>query len=322
VPTQNREDFDKFRWYTGLGVFVGGEKLLHGNFFAGIDGLLKTATLTGGHRGKGLGKGDVLLHVFEMGHADAGEGNWQGERVSEQLFEWSRAEQMLLAGDFHRDHAHVLFRGDGQRQFFEAIRTSRRGLHRLGHAYEAGIEGHLCAIEIVSLQSFLQRGGIGMTGDADGPSYFLVARFVKSLEDAIGFFNGREVLCVFERMNVHDVEAIGLETFQAEFDLASSLIGGAAGDFSCEDDFLAACGHNFADAFFAAAIAIGMGGIDVTNAEVDCTIERLERFIFVHVHQKAAAGAEAENWDGDASAAERPRGEFVGCSGWERWCSN
>jgi len=104
--------------------------------------------------------------------------------------------------------------------------------------------------------------------------------------------------------------------------LSSSLLGGATRDLGCEDDFFAAGPHDFSNALLAAAIAIGMGSVDVTNAKINCAIECFERFLFFSVHQEAAARTEAENWYGDAGSTQSSRGKFIRFCGGQSRCGD
>lgn len=46
--------------------------------------------------------------------------------------------------------------------------------HALDNAGQACVKGHLGAIEVVPFQGGLERGGVGVAGDADGTGDFLV----------------------------------------------------------------------------------------------------------------------------------------------------
>ena len=90
---------------------------------------------------------------------------------------------------------------------------------------------------------------------------------------------------------------------------ASSAV--RASNLGGQRHFLAPGRHHPPDALLALAVAVGMRGVDVGDAEINRAVERLEGLVLVLVHEKPAAGAEAEDRHFEAGAAERARGQFA-----------
>src|SRR5262245_39171833 len=104
---------------------------------------------------------------------------------------------------------------------------------------------------------------------------------------------------------MQDVEAVGLQPFEAQLDLTSGVISLSCGDLRRHGDLLAALGHGPADPLFVLAVAITMSSVDVSDAQVESPSESLEGFVLLGIHEESAAGAEAEDGDLDACLAER-----------------
>ena len=174
------------------------------------------------------------------------------------------------------------------------------------------VEGHLGAVEVVPLQGRLQRGGGGVAGDADGAGHLLVAGLVQGLQDAVGRLDRGQVLGAGERVDVQDVEAVGPQPLEAQLDLTPGVVGLARRELRGQGDLLAPLGHQPADPLLALAVAVGVGGVDVGDPQVEGAGEGLQGLVLVLVHEEPAAGAEAEDRDLHARLAEGA-GRELGC---------
>ena len=196
----------------------------------------------------------------------------------------------FLSCHLHRDHAEILGIGGGEREFFEA-------------AVARGIERHLHAVEVVALDGGGHDFAVGVAGHAGKPRHFLFASFHQAFERAVGGLDFREVVGLAEAVDVDEIDVIGLQALEAGFEAAQKCVARAVGNFRGEPDIFAARRHDAADAGFALAVSVGIGGVEIGDAEIDGAIED-GGAVFVLIHKEAAAAAEGEDGNFGAGSSE------------------
>ena len=265
-----------------------------------------------------FGESRVLGDELEFRHADDAGRYGQGHGVVEEFVERGLADDAIGGEDFHGQDAHLLF--DGYREG-DSLKAGDHGgvddhaSFAVHHADEGGVEGHLGTVEVVAFEGGFEDVGVGVAGDADEADGFAVAHFEEAIEDAALFLDGGEVGGIGQGVDVDEVDAIGLEVFKAGFEAGHGFIGVAFLDFGDKEDLFAAGGHDFADAGFAHAIAVGLSGIDVVDAAIDGFVEGFEGLLLLFVGEETAAAADAEDRDANAGFAEEAGGEFPGFGG-------
>ena len=96
-------------------------------------------------------------------------------------------------------------------------------------------------------------------------------------------------------MDVQQIDAIDLQRLQALFEGARRFGSIARADFGGEEDAVAPPFQHLADALLGeVALAILVGGIDVSDAGIERAGQGLKRRVLFLVHEEAAAGAEGE----------------------------
>ena len=164
----------------------------------------------------------------------------------------------------------------------------------------------------------LQRGGGGVAGDADGSGDLLVARLVEHLQHAVGASiaarsssSRKAWMCRTSRRSV-------CSRLRLSSSCRFAVVGLAARELRGQDDLLAPRGHQPADPLLALAVAVGVGGVDVGDPQVDRVREASRALSSSCVHEEPAPRAEAEDRDLEARLAEGSGGDPGGIPGPQR----
>ena len=114
---------------------------------------------------------------------------------------------------------------------------------------------------------------VGVTGHAGKARHFLFAGFHQALQRAVWGLDFRQIVGLAEAVDVDEIDMIGLQAFQTCFQPAQEFVAGAIRNLRGQPDIFAARGHHAADAGFALAIAVGVSGVEIRDAEIDRAIE-------------------------------------------------
>jgi hypothetical protein len=135
------------------------------------------------------------------------------------------------------------------------------------------------------------------------------------MKRAIGRFQLSQVVGASQAVDVHQIDVVHLQALQASFQAAQEAVACAVGNLGGEKDLLTPRGHDLAHARLALAVAVGIGRVQVGDAEVDGAVERLERRAFILVHEEAAAAAEGQDGDAGPGAPEHSMGKGLNGGG-------
>ena len=154
-------------------------------------------------------------------------------------------------------------------------------------------------------------GAVGVAGHADEARHFLLARVEQRLQSAVGRFDFLQIICLAQAVNVQQIDLIHLETLQAALQAAHEVVVGAVRNFRGQPNFLAARGHDLADARLALAIAVSISRVQIGDAQIDGAVERRQGLLFRLVHQEAAAAAKSQYRNFRAGAPKRAAGKRI-----------
>jgi hypothetical protein len=115
-------------------------------------------------------------------------------------------------------------------------------------------------------------------------------------------------LSYIDLVELPQVDDVGLQAFQAVFEVLAGALGVAGTVLGHEEDFLALAVHRqgLAHDGLAAAVVIIPGVIEEGHALVDGSVHDLDRFLLV-LDAADVPAAQAEDGDLDAGLAQRPR---------------
>jgi hypothetical protein len=254
------------------------------------------------HWREGFHGGHVLLEHLRLRHAHDGGRDRQRERIADQLLHRRLAIELFLPEDFHGDDAEVLLFRDGQGEFFETRRA------RAGIADARRIQRHLRAVKVVALESELQDRRVIVAGDADRARDLLLAKLVHRLEDAVRRLDPCQIVRAVEGVDMDKIQTVRLKPLQAAFDQLHRSVVGAVVRFRDQPDPGAMRFQHPPKSFFALAVAVAEGRVEIGHAEFESAVQHRVRLGLVFVGQKAASASEGQDRNLRARAAENAFG--------------
>src|SRR5215469_2058574 len=251
-----------------------------------------------GKRLEGARDLDVVFKHRDLRHPNDSRRNGQAHGIAQQginvTFAIGIAKQKLLPRHLHGNDAEIFFAGCGQGQ-------------GLKPPVARSVEGHLHAIEIVVLDRARHYLAIGMAGHADEPGQLLFAGLKQTLHRAAGTLDLCEVLALAKAMDVHEVDLVDFESFQAVFEAAKESVTSAVGNLGGQPDLFAPLGHDLAHTRLAFPVAVRVSGVEVGDAQVKGVVQRRQGLLLVFIHQEAAAAAKCQDRNVCAGAAQNAR---------------
>lgn len=210
-----------------------------------------------GERGEGGGDADVVFNLAEGGAAEGEAVNGEAEDVVDAFADAEALEEFGVGGGLHGLDAEVAFDGFREDVFFEA---------EVGGV--GGVEGHEDGVVVIVAAEHGEMDlGVAVAGEADEAAEALLFRLFEGFDGAAGGEDAFDVGEFADGVDLPEVDVVGAEAFEAEFEFAAGAGFVAAFCFGGEEDIFADGGQGLAEDFFAAATPIGMGAIEVIDAE-------------------------------------------------------
>src|SRR6476661_9753990 len=97
------------------------------------------------------------------------------------------------------------------------------------------------------------------------------------------------------------------QALQAGLQPPHKFVSRAIRNLRCQPHFSSSARHYLADPRLALAIPVCIRRVQIIDAEINRSIQSLERLIFVLVHKEAAAASKCQNRNFGASSSQSPR---------------
>src|SRR5215469_3714182 len=151
-----------------------------------------------------------------------------------------------------------------------------------------------------------------MAGHADKPGQLLFTSLEQTLHRAAGSLDFCEVVALAKAMDVYEVDLVGLQSLQAVFQALKEGVASSVGNLGGQPDLFAPRSHDLAHTRLALSVAVGVGGIQIGDAQVNGVVERRQGLLLVFIHQEAATAPKSEDRHARTRTAQSAAWKRVG----------